>query len=56
MEITATPEQIQELWTAARVASDREANDYGEGAYDMIQALTGGSEIGQVLETLNESS
>lgn len=53
MEITATPEQIDQLWSAARVATDK-SSDYAEGAYDMIQALTGSADVDDVLDNLED--
>lgn len=38
MKIMATEAEVAELWGAARTATERFGNDYGEGAYDMIQA------------------
>jgi hypothetical protein len=48
LKITCTPEEIARLWDIARAGTDTPDNDFAEGAYAMIQALTGGGSIEEV--------
>jgi hypothetical protein len=54
MKITATAEELQALWDAARAATDEAGNDYAEGAYDVIQAVTGVGSVEDVIRQLND--
>lgn len=53
LQTTATPEEIAKLWEAAR-AADETNDSYGCGAFDMIQALTGNSDVNQLIANLSE--
>lgn len=52
MKIVVTEQEIQEVWNAARAGTDDpdEVNEYAEGAYAMIQFLTGGGSKEELLD------
>lgn len=54
MKCVLSTEQLETLWQAARKGTDEDGNDYAEGAYDMIQAITGNGDIETVLNNLKE--
>ena len=54
MKIEVDDTTVAELWNAARRATDGECDPYAEGAFDMIQALTGNSSARDFIADLND--
>ena len=52
MKIEVDAEVLAALWNAARRGTDRDGDDHAEGAYDMIQALTGNADPEELIQRL----
>lgn len=52
--MAVSDEDYEKLWQAARRASDNPSDRYAQGAFDMIQVLSGNDSVATVLDNLEE--